>query len=145
MEGPSLTHDQEEFVRDARVGYLATVSSREVPHVVPVCFSYHDGAADVVLDLKPKEREPARLRRVENIESNSSVALLVDRYSEDWDDLAFVLLWGDAEVVSGGERHAAALERLRGKYGQYREMDLTPDKNPVIRIEFWSAFAWGSF
>src|SRR5438445_436403 len=65
------------------------------------------------------------LKRVRNHLAIGRVALLVDRYADDWSRLAYVLVRGQAELLQpGGEEHAAALALLRQRYAQYRTMAL---------------------
>ncbi|HWC29063.1 MAG TPA: F420-dependent protein, partial [Dehalococcoidia bacterium] len=56
--------------------------------------------------------------------TNPNVQLLVDRYDEDWNRLAFVQLRGRAELLAPGAEHAEALGALRAKYPQYASMSL---------------------
>lgn len=131
-------------MREARVGRLATVDTRHEPSVVPVCFAVMGNTSPrivSVLDEKPKRVADRDLRRIRNIERNPAVALVVDRYDEDWSKLAFVQLRGVARVIAPGEEgHAAAVSALRAKYPQYLEMAI--ERRPVIAIEGLAAFSW---
>ena len=136
----ALSPDLEAFVRETRVGRLATVDEQGGPHVVPVCFVYADGLVYIVLDAKPKRVAATRLRRVRNILANPEVQLLVDRYDEDWSRLAYVQLRGRAGLIESGPEHARALALLRAKYPQYEAMAL--EAAPVIRIEVARGVSW---
>ena len=129
-----------ESLAAARVGHLATASADGLPHVIPVCFALHGTVLYSVLDQKPKRTSLTRLRRVRNIQANSQVALVVDHYDEDWDRLWFILLTGHAELLLDGEERSVAVEILRQKYRQYREMPIDP--NPVIKISLTSVVSW---
>jgi PPOX class probable F420-dependent enzyme len=97
----------------------------------------------IALDEKPKNVPPNRLKRVKNILENPKVALVVDRYSEDWDLLAYVMVRGRAGLVElGTEEHAAAIRLLRGKYHQYERMRI--EENPTISIRPERAASWGA-
>ena len=52
------------------------------------------------IDRKPKRVAPKRLARLKNIKKTPQVALLVDQYDEDWTRLWYVLVRGEAELVS---------------------------------------------
>jgi PPOX class probable F420-dependent enzyme len=94
------------------------------------------------LDEKPKRVADHRLRRVRNIEASGRVALLVDRYAEDWSRLAWVLVHGRAELLTAeDERHALALALLRERYHQYQSMAL--ELRPVIAITPTRVVSWG--
>ena len=121
------------------MGRLATVDAGGAPHVVPICFALLDGRIYSVVDEKPKRT--TRLQRLRNLEANPRAALLIDRYSDDWSQLAWVMVRGLAEVIEAGEEHAAAIAALRAKYRQYRAMAL--DDRPVIRLSPERVNAWG--
>ncbi len=135
-----LSPAQAESLAAARIGHLATASADGLPHVIPVCFALHGPAIYSVLDLKPKRTSLTRLRRVRNIQANSQVALVVDHYDEDWGRLWYILLTGHAELLLDGEERSVAVEILRQKYRQYREMPIDP--NPVIKISLTSVVSW---
>ena len=110
----ALPYAARELLQSARVGRLATVDPGGAPHVVPVCYVVHGGRIYSVVDQKPKRT--ARLQRLRNIEANRTVALVADRYDEDWSTLAWVMVRGEAAVLEGGEEHAAALMALRAAW-----------------------------
>jgi len=135
-----LDAEQERFVSRQRVARLATADAGGRPHLVPVCFAYLDGAFYTPVDEKPKRS--LRLKRLRNIAQNPRVALLLDEYDDDWSRLAWLMVQGEAEILQSGPEHARALEALRQRYPQYRDMDL--ESRPVIRIVprrvlFWRA------
>ena len=138
---PPLTESQARFLVAARVGRLATADSDGRPHVIPVCFAFDGEVIYIVLDQKPKSVELTRLRRVRNILSNPQASLVVDHYDEDWLELRYVLVSCHADLLDGeGEEEARAVSMLRGKYQQYREMDL--GGNPVIKLTPQRFSAW---
>ncbi len=138
-----LSPAQSAFLVRRRVARLATADGAGEPHVVPVCYAYSQGVIYVALDEKPKDVPPARLKRVRNILENPHVALVADRYAEDWNLLAFVMVRGRAELVGpdAGE-HADAVRLLRGKYHQYERMKI--EENPVIAIRPERVASWGA-
>lgn len=132
----------ERRLRAARVARLATVDARGRPHLVPICFVYDRGVFYTAIDRKPKRT--GRLRRLQNIEANPQVALLVDHYEEDWDRLWYVLVRGRATLLGAAERKEAEKARglLRKKYANYRTGLLPPDA-PVICIRPQRITSWG--
>lgn len=133
-----------DMIATARVGRLATVTSRGEPRVVPICFALLDTPAQVivsVLDEKPKRVGDDDLARVRNVRRNPACSLVVDHYDEDWTRLAFVQIKGLARVVVPDEDlHGVALVALRAKYEQYRKMDLA--RRLVVALEIESVTAW---
>lgn len=127
----------------ARIARLATVDRDGHPHVLPVCFVVCGDRIYTAADAKPKKVAPGQLARVRHILSHDRVALVVDYYEEDWEQLWYVLVRGHAALVPGqssGER-AHALALLRGKYPQYRA-GLLPDDAPIIRIDIERVTGW---
>ena len=120
------------FLHSQRVARLATADRGGQPLAAPVCFAYDGAHFYIVLDEKPKRVSPAALKPVRNIQANPRVALVLDQYDEEWRRLWYVLVQGMAELLTGGEGHEGAIELLREKYPQYREMDI--GNSPVIRI-----------
>ena len=72
------------------------------------------------------------------------VALLIDKYDEDWTQLWYVLIRGKAKLIpmSGHKERAWALRKLRAKYPQYTETML-PNDAPIIRITPDRTSFWG--
>jgi coenzyme F420-0:L-glutamate ligase / coenzyme F420-1:gamma-L-glutamate ligase len=138
-----LGEDQAAFLVRQRVARLATSDGMGKPHAVPVCFALARASIFIALDEKPKEVPVSRLKRVRNILENPDVALIADRYTEDWNLLALVMVHGRAELLDPGtEEHTAAVRLLRGKYHQYEAMRI--EENPVIAIRPESAASWGA-
>ncbi len=135
-----LNNDQRRFLDSRRVGHLATADKRGAPHVVPVCFAISENTAYITIDQKPKGN-PRALKRLRNIAQNSSVALVGDRYDEDWSRLGWVMLRGRAEILDSGAEHGMAQELLRARYPQYRAMQLAD--LPVIAIRIERVASWG--
>ena len=129
---PSLSDDELALAQSVRVGHLATVDEQGQPHVVPVCWVWHEGAIYTPIDEKPKRPGGGPLQRERNIERNAAVCLTVDRYDEDWTKLAWLQIRGVAAILRSGLECPAALAELRMRYPQYRAMDL--ESRPLIQI-----------
>lgn len=137
-----MTPEQERYVTDARVARLATADGQGRPHLVPICYVYDSGCFYTAVDLKPKATSAHNLRRIRNIVENPKVALLVDRYSENWDELSYVLIRGRAYLISDTATRLRAIYTLRDKYPQYAE--LLEDSAKVIKLEPDTAVSWAA-
>jgi PPOX class probable F420-dependent enzyme len=120
---------------DAPVARLATVGRDGRPHVVPICFVLDGSTLYTAVDEKPKRTR--RLRRLENIEANPAVEVVIDHCEDDWSKLWWVRLRGTARIVEDPR----AVELLAVKYPQYREQ---PPAGPVIAIEIEERSEWTS-
>ncbi len=136
-----LSDVQRGFLERSRVAHLATADRLGVPHLVPVCFCVDGVSVYITVDEKPK-RVDVPLKRLRNMVENPAVAVLVDRWDEDWSRLGWVMLRGTADILAAGDEHDAAQDRLRARYPQYRAMDLAP--LPVIAVRIRRVLAWGA-
>ena len=129
-----------DLLATARVGHLATAGRDGRPHVVPVCFAWVPPFVYSAIDGKPKRT--TLLRRVRNIIETGRAALVVDRWSEDWKQLAYVLVEGPAVVLEDGQERDEALILLTAKYPQYDDLPLVD--NPVIRLTAERTVEWSA-
>jgi len=131
-------------LEQARVARLATLDAKRGPHIVPVCFTYDGKVFYTAIDQKPKRVAPERLARLQNIRAEPQVALLIDKYDEDWTQLWYILIRGNAKLIpkSAHEERAWAIGKLRAKYPQYVERMLADDA-PIIRITPERTTSWG--
>lgn len=156
----ALTRPQAELLVSARRATLATLAPEGAPLLVPVCFAVRISAADAVIyspiDEKPKRgTDPRSLARVRHLLARPDVALLVDRWSEDWSELAWLRLEGLASLLEPArdrqrepardagpeaDEHAQAVDLLRDRYPQYRTHAL--ETLPIIRIRVVRAVGW---
>ena len=104
--------------------------------MLPVTFAVAEGRVWSAIDQKPKgSKEPARIRFLRR---DPRAALSVDRYSDEWEELAWVQVLGRVEVLEASEA-GAGLDALRGKYEQYR---LEAPPGPVLALEPERRLCW---
>ena len=124
------------LVQRRPVATLATVDADAEPTVIPICFVYQSGRLYTPIDDKRKRVSWGRLKRLRNIEGNPKVSVLVEEYSKDWSQLAYVLFHGLAEALLPqgpfAREHRSAVQSFHDKYAQYRSS--TIDRRPIIRI-----------
>jgi PPOX class probable F420-dependent enzyme len=72
---------------------------------------------------------------VRNIAASARVAVVVDHYDEDWQQLAWVQLRGRASILAAGEVYEQGLALLQGKYPQYEELRLLGRPLIVVQVE----------
>ena len=78
-----------------------------------------------------------------NILANPRVALVIDRYSDDWSKLAYLLIQGSAALLPpGAAEHSHGVALLRERYAQYLAMPI--EQQPVIVIRPASVIEWGA-
>jgi PPOX class probable F420-dependent enzyme len=132
----------QEFVRAHRVARLGTVDDAGRPLVLPICYIVAGEILYSPTDAKPKRVPVQRLKRLKNIQDNPQVALVIDDYSDDWTQLAYVILHGRAEILTSGSSFEQAVAALREKYPQYLHMAI--HENPMIAVHLMRAVSWGA-
>ncbi len=130
-------HDAAELFAAGAVASLATAGTDAAPHLVPVVFAVEGDTVYTAVDAKRKSTR--QLRRLANIEANPQVSLLVQQYTEDWDELWWVRADGLATVHPDGEQMAIGYGLLRAKYVQYERTALD---GPVVAIAVRRWASW---
>jgi len=138
----TLLEHERRFLTSLRVAHLATADTGAIPHVVPVCFVVCADTLYVTIDEKPKSRPANELKRIRNIMGNPRVAIVADRYDEDWTRLGWVMLQGRAEILADGREHDEAQALLRSRYAQLEAMRVAA--YPVIAVRIERATSWGN-
>ena len=128
----------DDLLATARVGHLATASRDGRPHVIPMCFAWVPPVLYSAIDAKPKRT--THLRRVRNIIETGRAAFVVDRWSEDWRQLAYILIEGPAEILDDGQERDDALILLTAKYPQYDDLPLV--NNLVVKVTAERTVEW---
>ena len=138
-----LNADILEFIESFEVARLATVDVENRPNVVPICFVCGEkGVIYSAIDSKPKKVTDRDLKRVTNISANPSVSVVFDKYSEDWDQLGYVVVHGLAQLLLSGDERQYAEDLLRAKYPQYEKY--LKKGAPIIRVMANRHVSWGN-
>ena len=137
-----LTDQVRRFLNNHRVARFATAEPGGQPHVVPICYAVSDGSVYFTIDEKPKRLTDKPLKRIKNLQQNPYVALVIDRYEEDWTRLGWVMVQGEAALLDRGEEHATAQRLLKARYPQLEEMEISD--LPVIGVRIKRVVSWGN-
>jgi PPOX class probable F420-dependent enzyme len=120
----------------AKVARLATADAAGRPHIVPVTFAVDGDVVYSAIDSKPKRG--SALKRLANVAANPAVALLVDHYADDWDELWWVRADGTGRVVDPEDPEGArALSLLADRYPRFAA------RGAVLAVDVgrWSGWA----
>jgi len=130
-----LSKAEKEFVATARVARLATVDTRGVPHNVPICPLLDRGILFVGTATDAK--------KVRNIQSNPSVALVFDNYSEAWGRLCGIMIQGRARKLDS-RKFRELRKKFYAKYPQYESSSpLTDGDSAILEIVPLRKLSWG--
>ena len=137
-----LTDQVRGFLHNHRVARFATAEPSGQPHVVPICYAVSDNSVYFTIDKKPKQLTDKPLKRIRNLQANPHVALLVDRYEDDWTQLGWVMVQGDAALLDDGEEHKKAQRLLKARYPQLHGKQI--NDLPVIAVRIKNVVSWGN-
>ena len=137
----NFTPAERDLLAEARRATLATIDATGRPRLVPVCFVAVGDVLWSPIDEKPKSTaDPLELARVRDIQARPDVTVLIERWSEDWSDLAWLRLGGRAEIIEGQAVPTGIVEALRQRYPQYHDHDL--EHRPMLTITIERATSW---
>jgi len=149
MRDPVLSRDERTFLETARRAVLATIAPDGRPRLVPICFVLHPTRAVLYtpLDEKPKSvADVTDLARVRDLVADPRVSVLVDRWDEAWEHLAWLRCQGAATLLGadgeGATERDPVIPSLRHKYPQYADHRL--EHLPMIRIAIERTTSWGA-
>jgi PPOX class probable F420-dependent enzyme len=125
------------LLESERVGRLGLIDDAGLPRVLPVTYAIHDAAVWTAVDNKPK-RAAGELARVRWLRERPAAALTVDRYDDDWSQLAWVQVIGEMSILDGPPS-GAVLDALARRYPQYR---VDPPPGPVLRLTVGRTVCW---
>ena len=131
--------DARDLLSSARVAVLASVRPDGRAHAVPIVFAIDGDYLYTAIDHKPKST--TRLARLENIATNPQVSVLAQRYSDDWEQLWWVRVDGEAAVLESSDHRQKAVDLLIAKYAQYRSQ--APSGN-VIAVRIHRLTGWAA-
>lgn len=148
MGNARLEASQRELLGEARRAVLATIAPDGRPRLVPCAYAFAEDEGLTIysaLDEKPKSvADPRDLARVRDIVARPRVTLLVDRWSEDWAQLAWLRLDGTGTLLeptdTADSEHALAVGLLRARYPQYATHNL--ESRPLIRVSVERISGW---
>ena len=126
---------------------IATVDSRNCPHVVAICFVFNDISFWTTVSRDSK--------RVRNVNRGSKVSILVDEYEEqsgEWTTLRGLLMNCEAALLNHHDNKDQFMEGWRlliEKYPQYKQWanaDFTPkdpDRRIIMQLVPTKKTSWG--
>jgi PPOX class probable F420-dependent enzyme len=129
-----------ELLVDSRVARLGLLDDTGAPRVLPVTYALAGDMLVSAIDHKRKRVAGERLARVRWLRAQPRAALTVDRYDDDWSQLAWVQALGQVAILAI-DAVPDALAALSARYESYRErvpagpvIALTPE-----RLLWWRA------
>lgn len=131
------------LIDEAKVARLAQLDPEQTVHAIPFVFVRHGDNLYSPVDGKPKRH--AKLSRLAWIEHHPEVTVLIDQYTDDWTNLWWLRIYGEAQTVGRNADHWDALtQMLVAKYPQYNDIPMFSGEPTMMRIvirrwRHWSA------
>ncbi len=116
---------------EQRVARLGLLDEDGSPRVLPVTFAVAGGRIWTAIDAKPKADPGAEPARVRFLRRDPRAALTVDRYSDEWKQLAWVQVLGRVTILDPADARAG-LRALTDRYEPYRD---SPPRGPLLRLD----------
>ena len=92
---PTSPTGRRHLIEEARVAHLGLLDEDGHPRVQPITFARVGGSLFLAIDDKPKRRTPARIER---LRSDPRATVTIDRYDDDWTQLAWVQVLATATI-----------------------------------------------
>ncbi|MDA0170224.1 pyridoxamine 5'-phosphate oxidase family protein [Solirubrobacter taibaiensis] len=121
-----------ELLDETRVAHLGLLDESGHPRVQPITFARVGDTLVSAIDDKPKQRVPARLAR---LRADPRATITIDRYDDDWTQLAWVQVLATATIRELDPTSLAALQR---RYPAYA----TPPPGPLIVFSPLRVLCW---
>ena len=118
-------------------GVMSTIDADDSIHGVPVVFAAVGGEIVSPIDHKPKTGQT--LARVKNLRRDDRVTLLLDRWDEDWTNLAWLMVRGRGVIDE--DPSAELVGAIQARYPQYADV-LVADALIRIRPARLSWWSW---
>jgi PPOX class probable F420-dependent enzyme len=130
------------------VARLATRNHSDQLKQVPIVFAYHQGKLWSPIDGKPKKGR--ELSRIENALEHPQASLLLDEYSDDWQQLWWLQLDVSLQVVGLDNEQSteiiaaanAAVTALEEKYPQYQTVPVLREPPTLLIISINKISSW---
>lgn len=137
----------EKLFEKSTVARLATINPDGSPHQVPLVFTWLEGCFWSPIDGKPKQG--SQLKRIRNIETNSRGSLIIDKYSNNWNQLWWIRADLDISIISMNDVSLAihdsatnAVTSLKRKYPQYEHTPVLANPPTLLRMQPTSLASW---
>ena len=132
-----------QLLDNVQVARLALINRKNLPEAMPIVFARHEDTIFSPVDGKPKRS--SNLARIKNINANSNTMLLIDHYSQNWEELWWLRLVCVSEVVTDPSYTKCYQNILKEKYEQYQVIQVSneADESTFINFDIKSTSCWG--
>jgi len=127
-----VNKEETKFVNDNEVCRLAT-SSKDAPHVVPVCYISENGNFYIFTDYSTK--------KFKNIKENPGVSMVVDVYRQPSNKAVFIQ--GSAMIIEKGKEYEEVYEKFYRKFHWVKADPWEEGEAPLLKVKPEKKVSWG--
>lgn len=127
-----FTKEEIRFLNENEVCRLAT-SSKDAPHVVPVCYIFENGNFYIFTDYSTK--------KFKNIKENPRVSVVVDVYRQPSNKAVFIQ--GSATIIEKGKEYKEVYEKFYKKFYWVKADPWEEGEAPLLKVKPEKKVSWG--
>ena len=132
MSKVSFNSKEKEFLNNNECCRVATCHNN-IPHVVPVSYTFEDGMFYFATDFETK--------KYENLIKNNHVALVVDVYNSV--DNKAVCVQGTTTIIDKGKDFVGLYEIFRKRFEWVRRDPWSEGEAPFVKVTPINKVSWG--
>ena len=129
----SFTDLETRFLLNNEVCRVATVSTDNIPYVVPVCYVFLDNLFLFATDYNTK--------KYRNLKNNKNVGVVVDVYNPPNNQALSIA--GTAEIIERGEDFKRIYKTFYEKFEWVRQEPWEQEEAPFIAVRAFRKISWG--
>ena len=126
-----FTKEEIRFLNENEVCRLAT-SSKDAPHVVPVCYIFENGNFYIFTDYSTK--------KFKNIKENPRVSVVVDVYRQPSNKAVFIQ--GPATIIEKGKEYKEVYEKFYKKFYWVKADPWEEGEAPLLKVKPDKKVSW---
>jgi nitroimidazol reductase NimA-like FMN-containing flavoprotein (pyridoxamine 5'-phosphate oxidase superfamily) len=128
-----VTQKERKFLLENEACRIAT-SHDDIPHVVPVAYTYVKGYIIFVTDYGTK--------KYRNLQLNRNVSIVVDVYDPSGENKAIVIQ-GKAVIIERGKEFIRLYKIFDKKFEWVRKNPWKEGEAPFVRVAAFNKVSWG--
>ena len=127
-----FTKVEEKFLQSIEEARIAT-SHKDIPHVKPVSFIYHNNVIFIATDYQT--------RTFKNVKTNPKASVAIDVYESG--KHRAVCIQGKVEIIEKGQEFLQIYKKFEKKFAWVRNEPWKENEAPFLKIIVTNKTSWG--
>ena len=128
-----FSESEMKFILDNELCRIAT-ATKNIPHVIPVCYIYKNNKIFFATDYKTK--------KYKNLMKNKAVSLVIDQYDKV-DGNKGIHIEGIADIIERGREFKDLFKIFYDKFDWVKNDPWSEGEAPFIQIQIIKKVSWG--